>query len=668
MGGLDDWAPLGLFGGDVQGLAASPQDPDLLLAGVLASSDPSQGGLYRSTDGGATWLEVAAFQSRALYEVAFAPDGTAYAAPSTGLWKSTDGGLTWVETSPPFAARFHDLEFVAGDPSRIWAAVDSPPAGGLLRSAAAGATWTVASPNSPQATIGWAVAIHPADPQRLYAAFTSIFGTSGRVWASADGGASWTDRTAGLRNVGMFAIEHDGTRLLAGGGQIFNQRYLGLYASPDEGVTWSPLHDASWPLLTVRDLALDPAHPGVLLAATEGTGIHRSEDGGASWQIAAGGSAGMTVDSLRFAAAAGHPARVLAGAHSFGPLVSEDAGVSFAARTAGLNELFVNDLASRQGPPHELAVAFQGLNSGGVFTSSDGGASWQLEPLPAIRFHRVAFAADGTLFAAAGGPIVFGAEGIYRREANGAWTALGPDLGPAFESDLRALALGHATAGQVLAGGVSLGAGAIWRSEDSGASWEWVYVGTGSEAVTDLLVVPDGDDQRLLAAFTGAAQGGVLYSLDRGDLWQLAPGLPGAAQGAGFCPVDGDPDSVLLADSGAPGGLHRSADGGQGWSPLALGGEAQLKVACDRRTPDLVYALGGPPNHVVRRSRDGGLNFHPIDQGLPSRPWRVLHVDRGGAARLLLAGVGAFRLALPIIVFGDGFESGDLSAWSNAVP
>lgn len=84
------WSALGPFGGDIFDVAASP------IAGtvVLAASAPSNGGggLYRSTDGGTSWDEVASLAGTACYDIEFTPAGTAYVGTLGGLMESSDNG------------------------------------------------------------------------------------------------------------------------------------------------------------------------------------------------------------------------------------------------------------------------------------------------------------------------------------------------------------------------------------------------------------------------------------------------------------------------------------------------------------------------------------------------------------------------------------------------
>src|SRR5205823_14480244 len=133
----------------------------------------------------------------------------------------------------------------------------------------------------------------------MAAAFGGSFG-GGQLWVSTDGGATWTNRSAGLPTTPENTLIHDGTRFIVGGGQQFGSQNFGLYASSDLGVTWTPLHDVSWPSLVVNKVAVDPNNSAKLFAATV-LGVFKSTDGGVSWQFGAGGTAQISANAVRFA-------------------------------------------------------------------------------------------------------------------------------------------------------------------------------------------------------------------------------------------------------------------------------------------------------------------------------------------------------------------------------
>src|SRR5215469_916252 len=75
--GSGAWVSLGPPGGDVFDVAASTIDANIVLAGI-APGGSFGGTLYRSTDGGNTWLEVPALDGISVFDIEFAPDGTSY--------------------------------------------------------------------------------------------------------------------------------------------------------------------------------------------------------------------------------------------------------------------------------------------------------------------------------------------------------------------------------------------------------------------------------------------------------------------------------------------------------------------------------------------------------------------------------------------------------------
>lgn len=135
-----------------------------------------------------------------------------------------------------------------------------PPLLGLIESTDAGATWTLLSLTG------------EVDFHRLAAAHGRVYGwdaTSGRFLVSGDR-RTWETRST--RPMRAFAVDPgNGDHIVATGPD-------GISNSTDGGRTWRGVPGAP-PLVT---LAWDPA---VGVAGVSGVGaVHRSQDGGASWQ------------------------------------------------------------------------------------------------------------------------------------------------------------------------------------------------------------------------------------------------------------------------------------------------------------------------------------------------------------------------------------------------
>ncbi|KAB2964124.1 MAG: hypothetical protein F9K18_07820 [Thermoanaerobaculia bacterium] len=678
--GAGTWSALGPPGGDVTDAAFSPADPGLALAGVAPSSGLA-GNLYRSTDGGATWAPVPALAGRSVYDVEFAPSGKVYVATMDSVWTSEDGGLAWTQLVLGIGLNDQvlDVALDPSDPLVLWVGVgDAFGAQSMLvlRSPDGGVTWTNRTPPLAAAISCQAVAVRPGAPDTVVAAFGGAFG-GGQVWVSTDGGTSWQDRSSGLPANPMRAAVFAGARLLVGGGQLFGGQNVGLFASDDLGVTWTPLHDGTWPLRVVSDVAVDPLDADVLLAATDGAGVNRTTDGGASWQIGIGGTAGVAAQSLRFRPASSTD--LLLGASSLGVFRSLDGGAAFAPSSSGISELDLFAIHVSPADPLQIAVAFEGLNNGGVFSSADGGVTWVLEPVPPTRYSNVRFAPDGTLYAVSSGPSTIAPEGLYRRESGGTWTGLGPNQGGLFESDLKALRFSASSPGLILMGGSDFGVAGfevtIWRSANGGTTWDKEHEGAANDFVLDIEIVADGQDQVMVASydgFTAPQEGGVLRSVDGGLSWGPAlSGLPGFLRLPRVCTPAGDPQAFVLSGwlSFSTGGLFRSGDGGATWSATGWVGDPVMDVACDPRVGRFLYLVTSGDERA-ELSVDGGASFSPFGAGLETaRAPRELAAGSHAIPRLLLAsGSGSYATELVPTLFADGFESGDTSAWSSSVP
>lgn len=677
-GASSGWSSRGPFGGDVHDASASPTATDTVLAGI-APEGSSGGTLFRSTDGGDSWIEVPGL-GVSVYDIEFSPSGVAFAATDDGVFTSPDDGAAW--TPLPLGIGDNDttyeLALDPGNPNNLWAGVSDHLGAqnqNVLLSTDEGASWDNVTPplTSPISCRG--IAMNPSNSLEVWAVFGGAFG-GGQVWRSTDGGASWGNRSAGLPNNPMNAVAHDGSRVLVGGGQLFGSQAVGLYSSTDGGASWNPLHNGSWPTLAVTDLEINPGNNLDVLVATEGAGVHRTTDGGSTWSLSIGGTGAFTVASIRFAPT--DTMKVFLGASSFGVVRSLDGGATFDISSAGISLFDVWSIAANPNNQLELAVAFQGLNNGGVYTSTDGGQLWELEGCPGTRYNLVRFADDGRLYAISDGPSTIAPEALYRRELDGNWTYLGPDQGSNFESELGALRFSSNNPALLLMGGNDFGVAGfeatVWRSTDTGSSWVKVYEGAEAyESVTDLEIVEDGTDMAMVASFQDTAStpdSGALRSTDGGITWvKSSVGLPTNGNPYALSPVYGDINAFYLASGWPSSGLYRTPDAGQTWMSTGFAGSDLRDVVAHPTRSGVVYVTQiGPPETL--RSPDGGLEFAPFDDGLiDAGSSRELVFSPGGQDLLLLAtSRGSFLREVEHALFTDDFETGGTTAWATVVP
>jgi len=657
-----EWMPLGPFGGDVENVAASPTAPEVALAGI-APAGGTGGTLFRSTDGGATWDEVSDLSDTSVFDVEFDPAGIAYIGTIDGVWRSTDDGATWTQLDLGIGAndQVFDVSLDPNDSTTIWAgvadAIGNQPAN-VLRSTDSGSTWQDVTP--PQAPIsGRSIAIDPSDSDNIVAAFGGAFG-GGAVWVSDDGGATWTNRSAGLPSGSPVNVAvHTGSRILVGGGQAFGSQFLGLFESTDGGATWDRLDTPDWPGALVNDVGIDPSDPDTVLVASV-PGVHRSTDGGSTWSVGVPGTASLSMNSVRFAP--GSSSDVLAGASSIGVLRSGSGGEQFEISSTGIGALNVVDVEANPGDPQEIALAFQGLNDGGVQSSTDGGQSWTLEATPGTRWNTVGWDADGTLYALSDGPSSIAPEGLYRRESDDSWTQLGPDQGNLFESELFGLFISRNDPDLILVGGNDFGVAGfeptIWRSTDRGGTWTKVFEGEEDvddfKSVMDIEFVQDGTDMIGLAAFDDTSQpqeGGVFRSTDGGVTWaESSNGLPEGVKGVALAPSPTDINTFFLADNDfgqGNGGVHVTTDAGQTWASTGFV-QQLLDLAADQNDDQVLYALQFSDPKVLR-SDDQGATFSAFDEGLglAGASRSLTFVDAPRPRLLMSSGTGVFARDLP---------------------
>ncbi|MDD5544110.1 MAG: glycoside hydrolase [Acidobacteriia bacterium] len=210
------WQHLGLREGrQIADIIVDPRNPNHLFVAVLGHpyGPNEERGIYRSTDGGATFERVfytdentGASQvvfdphsTRILYAVMWAARqgpweyNNAYLGPTSGLFKSTDGGKSWhplTKGLPTYAEGLGriGIAIAPGQTHRLYALVEANPrVGGLYRSDDAGESWERVNHESRVWGRGddfAEVKVDPRNPDMVYSANTSVY-------RSTDGGRTF---------------------------------------------------------------------------------------------------------------------------------------------------------------------------------------------------------------------------------------------------------------------------------------------------------------------------------------------------------------------------------------------------------------------------------------------------------------------------------------------
>ncbi|AOT10533.1 rhombosortase-dependent cadherin domain-containing protein [Pseudoalteromonas luteoviolacea] len=142
--------------------------------------------------------------------------------------------------------------------------------------------------------------IHPTNHDIMYTA-----GVAGGVWKTTDAGASWQPLSDLATNLAVTTLTFDPSNsdiLYAGTGEgLFNFDALrgdGIFKSEDAGATWTQMSStaSNTDFQYVNKIIFSPNNANTLYAATR-SGVHKSSDGGASWEtkfVPQGASAGCT--------------------------------------------------------------------------------------------------------------------------------------------------------------------------------------------------------------------------------------------------------------------------------------------------------------------------------------------------------------------------------------
>ncbi len=187
----------------VMGLAVSPTDPNLVIAGI------EFGGMFRSTDGGKTWQGHLQGTSRDCHNLKFHHTDGNWVYQGGGGWPaavSADGGMTWTQPRKGLAWSLYGMAcaadpadpaiwYVSAAPHAVFPELHKMPRGHFDGEANAfifrkrgGGRWERLAGGLPQPLdhMAYALVTDPEAPGHLYAGLSN-----GDVWHTADHGDSW---------------------------------------------------------------------------------------------------------------------------------------------------------------------------------------------------------------------------------------------------------------------------------------------------------------------------------------------------------------------------------------------------------------------------------------------------------------------------------------------
>jgi photosystem II stability/assembly factor-like uncharacterized protein len=326
-----------------------------------------------------------------------------------GVFKTTDGGNSWLPVSDATfgTGSVGAIAVADSDPNVIYVGMgESPIRGnvshgdGVYKSTDAGKTWKHVGLKDSRHIAR--IRIHPQNPELVYvAAQGHAFGANAErgIFRSKDGGKSWEKVAYVDEKTGASDLAMDPTNpriLYAGFWQVIRRPWSfesggpgsQLRRSTDGGDSWEKVEGEGLPkgLWGIVGVAVSAANPNRVFAIIEAEkgGVFRSDDGGKKWQ--------RTNDENELRQRAWYYSRIYADPKDADSvyvvnvqfLHSKDGGKTF------------RPIRTPHGDNHDLWIAPEDplrmieSNDGGAQVSDDGGQSWtRQDNQPTAQFYHV---------------------------------------------------------------------------------------------------------------------------------------------------------------------------------------------------------------------------------------------------------------------------------------
>ena len=301
------WTPIQVGDGNesFRAIAVSPAGAGTLFAYSATESGIHGNGarVFRSTDDGLTWALTSGqpTASQTDYDL-----GNAALVDSTGqivilsnnhfgIYRSTDGGATWTQSLD--SARTWGLAEVPETPDTIWSTGESNGVPAVFKSTDFGATWSVQTPSAldpPGAYRGYGIAIQPQSDD-IFVTWNGSDPSTGAsiagVVISRNGGATWKASDTGLQSdyyggnpANSFAFDP------ASPSTIFLATNTdpgpgGAYVSNNSGKSWIPI-GSRIPEARAFSIATFPAETGFAASTLGGqTDVESATPSGQAWRF-----------------------------------------------------------------------------------------------------------------------------------------------------------------------------------------------------------------------------------------------------------------------------------------------------------------------------------------------------------------------------------------------
>ena len=397
--------------------ATDPTNQDVIVIGTGEPSQRSGTGMYRTTNGGASWNSVALSPNpSSYYRIRYTPGNPQkiHAASTSGYYRSDNGGTTWTRR---YTGNTTDFVIDPSNANIIYMGVRSD---GIYKSTNGGDNWTkLTAGGIPTTNIGrTGLTLCNATPGTVYASlarddnsallgvykstnggtswsdvsptsnflgnqgwYDNVIGVSPTdanivlvggvtLWRTSNGGTNWTQITSGSIHVDHHAIswKSDGTA-------VWNGNDGGFFYSADAGVTWSSAGNLM-PITQYVNIDVDQNDARIFGGGSQDNGISLSVNSGTNWDFVLGGDGGGVAMDV----AAGNPGRfwitngVYGGSWAFRRLQTTNNGSNFSFNDNGIDpsgQWYHKIRHDRVAP-----VYLYNHSDGYVYESTDFGSNW----------------------------------------------------------------------------------------------------------------------------------------------------------------------------------------------------------------------------------------------------------------------------------------------------
>src|SRR5437588_2231201 len=283
-----------------------PKNPNTVWVGTGENNSQRSvaygDGVYKSIDGGRSWVNLGLKQSEHIGKILIDPrdSDVVYVAAQGPLWgpggdrglyKTTDGGKSWKKvlsisentgvTDVVLDPRNPDVLLAASYQRRrhVWTLINGGPESALYRSTDGGANWTKLKTGLPTTELGRiGLAMAPSNPDIVYAIIESTE-KKGGIFRSNDFGVTWEKRNdfdAQAQYYAHLVVDPKNP-------DRFYVMSVFLQVSNDGGKTLSGLGER-WKHVDNHEIWIDPNNTNYYLVGCDG-GIYESFDQGANWKF-----------------------------------------------------------------------------------------------------------------------------------------------------------------------------------------------------------------------------------------------------------------------------------------------------------------------------------------------------------------------------------------------